>query len=39
MWRWMDQTCYIALLYVTFAKEHVESRDLVKVIERKFGTN
>jgi hypothetical protein len=33
----MDQTCCNALLYVTFAKEHIEYGDVVKVIERKLG--
>jgi hypothetical protein len=33
----MDQTCYNALLYLTLAKGHTESRDVFKVIERKFG--
>jgi len=35
----MDETCYNILLYATFAKEHMESRAVVKVIERKFGKN
>jgi hypothetical protein len=35
----MYQTCYNALLYVTFAKEHIKYGNVVKAIESKFGKN